>query len=292
MKFLNMYVNGANRTFETGGNGTFSFTLDTRHKGDEFSLYSIPDTGYKLEGIYSTGTGNLITQKTTYHFTPKASGYKISFALDPDSYKYTLMPGDSQSYKSKYLQAAIKRLSELGYCTYEGNESVYSEPLVQAAVKFQVINDISNTGNIGKTTWRTLFSENAKPMVSEWEYPQVLADYEARKALEKEAAEKLANVKIKASSAAVKGAMKLSWTVTDKASGEAVTEGIDGYEIYKSTSKTSGYSFLNSTGGKAFKNTTKLTKGKRYYYKIRAYKLVGDKKIYSAYSNVTYKIAK
>lgn len=292
MKFLNMYVNGANRTFETGGNGTFSFTLDTRHKGDEFSLYSIPDTGYKLEGIYSTGTGNLITQKTTYHFTPKASGYKISFALDPDSYKYTLMPGDSQSYKSKYLQAAIKRLSELGYCTYEGNESVYSEPLVQAAVKFQVINDISNTGNIGKTTWRTLFSENAKPMVSEWEYPQVLADYEARKALEKEAEEKLANVKIKTSSAAVKGAMKLSWTVTDKASGEAVTEGIDGYEIYKSTSKTSGYSFLNSTGGKAFKNTTKLTKGKRYYYKIRAYKLVGDKKIYSAYSNVTYKIAK
>ena len=159
-------------------------------------------------------------------------------------------------------------------------------------MKFQVINDISNTGNIGKTTWRTLFSENAKPMVSEWEYPQVLADYEARKALEKEAEEKLANVKIKASSAAVKGAMKLSWTVTDKASGEAVTEGIDGYEIYKSTSKTSGYSFLNSTGGKAFKNTTKLTKGKRYYYKIRAYKLVGDKKIYSAYSNVTYKIAK
>lgn len=292
MKFLNMYVNGANRTFETGGNGTFSFTLDTRHKGNEFSLYSIPDTGYKLEGIYSTGTGNLITQKTTYHFTPKASGYNISFALDPDSYKYTLMPGDSQSYKSKYLQAAVKRLSELGYCTYEGNESVYSEPLVQAAVKFQVINDISNTGNIGKTTWRTLFSENAKSMVSEWEYPQVLADYEARKALEKEAEEKLANVIIKASSAAVKGAMKLSWTVTDKASGEAVTEGIDGYEIYKSTSKTSGYSFLNSTGGKAFKNTTKLTKGKRYYYKIRAYKLVGDKKIYSAYSNVTYKIAK
>lgn len=292
MKYLNMYVNGADRTFEAGENGTFYFTLDTRCKGKEFSLYSKPDIGYKLEGIYSTGTGNLISQNTTYHFTPQASGYRLSFTVDPDSYKYTIMPGDSQSYKAKYLQAAVKRLSELGYCNYVGDETVYNDQLVQAAIRFQVINDISNTGNIGKTTWAALFSETAKPMVNEWEYPQVLADYEARKALEKEAEEQLANVKIKASSTAVKGAMKLSWTVTDSVSGEAVTEGIDGYEIYKSTSKTSGYSLLSSTGGTAFKNTTKLTKGTRYYYKVRAYRMVGEKKIYSPYSNVTYKLAK
>lgn len=292
MKFLNMYVNGANRTFEAGENGTFYFTLDTRCKGKEFSLYSKPDIGYKLGGIYSTGTGNLISQKTTYHFTPKAIGYRINFALDPDSYKYTIMPGDSQSYKAKYLQAAVKRLSELGYCSYSGNETVYNDPLVQAAVKFQVINDISNTGNIGKATWAALFSETAKPMVNEWEYPQVLAEYEARKAEEAAAQELLSGVKVKASSVASKGAMKLTWTVSDSVLGEAIADEIDGYEIYKSTSKTSGYSLLSSTGGTAFKNTTKLTKGKRYYYKVRAYKQVGEKKFYSPYSNVTYKIAK
>ena len=292
MKFLNMYVNGANRTFEAGENGTFYFTLDTRCKGKEFSLYSKPDIGYKLGGIYSTGTGNLISQKTTYHFTPKAIGYRISFALDPDSYKYTITPGDSQSYKVKYLQAAVKRLSELGYCSYDGNETVYTDPLVQAVIKFQVINDISNTGNIGKATWAALFSETAKPMVNEWEYPQVLAEYEARKAEEAAAQELLSGVKVKASSAASKGAMKLTWTVSDSVLGEAIADEIDGYEIYKSTSKTSGYSLLSSTGGITFKNTTKLTKGKRYYYKVRAYKQVGEKKIYSPYSNVTYKIAK
>lgn len=292
MKFLNMYVNGANRTFEAGENGTFYFTLDTRCKGKEFSLYSKPDIGYKLGGIYSTGTGNLISQKTTYHFTPKATGYRISFALDPDSYKYTIMPGDSQSYKAKYIQAAVKRLSALGYCSYDGNETVYTDPLVQAVIRFQVINDISNTGNIGKATWAALFSETAKPMVNEWEYPQVLAEYEARRAEEAAAQELLSGVKVKASSAASKGAMKLTWTVSDSVLGEAIADEIDGYEIYKSTSKTSGYSLLSSTGGTAFKNTTKLTKGKRYYYKVRAYKQVGEKKIYSPYSNVTYKIAK
>lgn len=292
MKFLNMYVNGADRTFEAGENGTFYFTLDTRYKGKEFSLYSKPDIGYKLDGIYSTGTGNLISQKTTYHFTPKSIGYRINFALDPDSYKYTIMPGDSQSSKVKYLQAAVKRLSELGYCSYSGDETVYNDPLVQAAVKFQVINDISNTGTIGKATWSALFSGTAKPMVNEWEYPQVLAEYEARKAEEAAAQELLSGVKVKASSVASKGAMKLTWTVSDSVLGEAIADEIDGYEIYKSTSKTSGYSLLSSTGGTAFKNTTKLTKGKRYYYKVRAYKQVGEKKFYSPYSNVTYKIAK
>ena len=119
-----------------------------------------------------------------------------------------------------------------------------------------------------------------------------MAEYEARKAEEAAAQELLSGVKVKASSAASKGAMKLTWTVSDSVLGEAIAGEIDGYEICKSTSKTSGYSLLSSTGGTAFKNTTKLTKGKRYYYKVRAYKQVGEKKIYSPYSNVTYKIAK
>ena len=104
--------------------------------------------------------------------------------------------------------------------------------------------------------------------------------------------ELLSGVKVKAASTASKGAMKLTWTVSDSVLGGAITDQIDGYEIYKPTSKTSGYSLLSSTGGTAFKNTTKLTKGKRYYYKVRAYKQVGEKRLYSPYSNVTYKIAK
>lgn len=292
MKFLKMYVNGADRTFEAGDNGTFYFTLDTRYKGQEFSLYSKPDVGYKLGGIYSTGTGAFVSDKTTYHFTPKAAGYRLSFVLDPDSYKYTIMPGNSQSYKVKYLRAAVKRLAELGYCTYTGNETVYSESLVAAAVKFQVINDISNTGNIGKLTWAALFSDTAKPMVSEWEYPQVLAEYEERKAEESQAEELLAKAEIHAFSEATEGSVRITWDAFDSLSGEAFADEFDGFEIYKSTSKTSGYTLLGSTDGNTFNNITNLTKGKRYYYKVRGYKDVGEKRFYSSYSNVTYRVAK
>ena len=87
MKNLKLYVNGRNRSFTAGDNGTFCFTLDTRYKNSSLSLYSDPDIGYKLGGVYSTGTGNRLSTKTSYHFTPKAVGYSIRFVLNPDSYK-------------------------------------------------------------------------------------------------------------------------------------------------------------------------------------------------------------
>ena len=69
----------------------------------------------------------------------------------------------------------------------------------------------------------------------------------------------------------------------------------DGYEVWKSTSKTSGYKLVRDTAGSGkttYKNTSGLKKGTRYYYKVRAYKLVNDEKIYTGWSNVTYKKAK
>ena len=112
-----MWLNGQNRTFTAIGNGTFSFTLDTRYTNEAFSLYSAPDVGYKLEGVYSTSTGEKLSTKKTWHFTPNAAGYEIRFVLNPDSYKYTLIPGDDvagdKDYKADYLTAAMKRLQEL-----------------------------------------------------------------------------------------------------------------------------------------------------------------------------------
>ena len=107
--------------------------------------------------------------------------------------------------------------------------------------------------------------------------------------------EELAAVSIKVTSTAVKGAMKLSWTTTAQAadgSGTVTAYEPDGYELWKSTSKTSGYTLLKECRGTVFKNTSNVQKGTSYYYKVRAYKIVGEKKIYTNWSNVTYKIAK
>ncbi len=311
MKDLTMYVNGSNRTFSAEGSGTFYFTYDKRYKNTSFSLYSKPDIGYKLQGVYSTGTGSRLSTKTIWHFTPKAVGYDIRFALDPDSFQYELAEGDSSQTKLPYVQAAAKRLAALGYYaptgyTYgsgydygytpltAGEETAFTAALKEAVIKFQVMNDLPNDGIIDAETWSVLFSEAAASMAaSDAEYQQILADYEVRIQQLRAAREELAAVSIQATSKAIKGAMKLSWTTTAQAADGSVTAyKPDGYELWKSTSKTNGYTLLKSCSGKAFKNTSNIQKGKRYYYKVRAYKIVGEKKLYTAWSNVTYKIAK
>lgn len=300
MKNLTLYVNGQNRAFAAGDNGTFYFTLDTRYTSSSLSLYSKPDIGYKLGGVYSTSTGNRLSTKTTYHFTPKASGYSIRFVLNPDSYKYYLGLGESRSSRLPYIRAAAKRLNALGYYnpneylygqTAVGEETSYTEALAEAVTKFQVMHDISNIGAIGSQTWSALFNDTAKAMVSDDEYSQILANYEAMKIQRAEATEQMNQLTVKASSTASKAAMNLTWSSSSSVLDIDSVQ-IDGYELWKSTSKTGGYQLLKSTTGKKFKNTSNIKKGTRYYYKVRAYREIGGQKIYSPWSNVTYKIAK
>ena len=60
---------------------------------------------------------------------------------------------------------------------------------------------------------------------------------------------------------------------------------ISGYEIYRSTSKNGTYSKITTTSNLNYINK-KLSKKKTYYYKIRTYKTVNNKKIYGSYSSI------
>lgn len=84
---------------------------------------------------------------------------------------------------------------------------------------------------------------------------------------------KVTGVKVAKSSSKV----KVSWA---NISGET------GYQISQSTSKskTKIVATYKTTSGKS--KTIKATKGKTYYYKVRAYKIVSDKKIYGPWSSV------
>lgn len=95
--------------------------------------------------------------------------------------------------------------------------------------------------------------------------------------------------KIKLSSTAGKGYMKLKWS---KAKGYKV----DYYQVYRSVKKGSGYTnkaIYTSKSGiqKTYKNTKLLKKGTRYYYKVRGVRVVDGQKIYTKWSNKTYRIA-
>lgn len=74
-----------------------------------------------------------------------------------------------------------------------------------------------------------------------------------------------------------KGKVNLSWT---NVSGES------GYQVYYATKKSGTYKKLTTTKANVYKYSKKLTKGKTYYLKVRAYKKVGSKTIYSDWSKV------
>ena len=61
--------------------------------------------------------------------------------------------------------------------------------------------------------------------------------------------------------------------------------GAVGYQIYYSTSKNGEYKKLESTSSLSYKKTG-LTKGKTYYFKVRAYKKVDGKTLFGAFSDI------
>lgn len=76
-------------------------------------------------------------------------------------------------------------------------------------------------------------------------------------------------------------AVKLTWKKLPEAKG---------YEIYGAASKSGKYTRKATLAGASRTSYTqkKLVKGRSYYYKIRSYRIVGGKKIYSSFSSVKY----
>ncbi|MDO4484963.1 MAG: fibronectin type III domain-containing protein [Bacillota bacterium] len=67
--------------------------------------------------------------------------------------------------------------------------------------------------------------------------------------------------------------------------------GAKGYKIYRATSKSGKYKCIKTTKSTSYTNKS-LKKGKKYYYKVRAYRVVDGKTKYSSYSAVKYIKAK
>lgn len=71
--------------------------------------------------------------------------------------------------------------------------------------------------------------------------------------------------------------IKVSWTNISKRA--------TGYEVHMSTSKNGTFNSIGTTTNTSFTKVN-LTKGKTYYFKIRAYRTVDGQKIYSLYSGI------
>ena len=96
------------------------------------------------------------------------------------------------------------------------------------------------------------------------------------------------SLKVKTSTKAYKGYIKVSWKVT----GDA--EVADGYQIYRSTKATSAGKKIYTTKkatSRSYKNSS-VKKGTKYYYKVRAFKVVDGVTYYSDWSTRGIRTAK
>ena len=94
---------------------------------------------------------------------------------------------------------------------------------------------------------------------------------------------KTASVTAPATVKGVKVTKKSATSVTVKWSKAA---GASGYQISRSTSKTKNGTLTTISGISATSKVLKPTRGKKYYYKVRAFQKVGSSKIYGAWSSV------
>lgn len=67
--------------------------------------------------------------------------------------------------------------------------------------------------------------------------------------------------------------------------------GANGYKLYRATSRSGSYKLVKTTSSTSFRDRS-LKKGKKYYYKLKAYRKVDGKLKYSSYSAVKYTTAK
>lgn len=100
---------------------------------------------------------------------------------------------------------------------------------------------------------------------------------------------KATQIKLKSKLVKVKGktAISLTWSETGDAK-------IDGYEVRRSVKKNSGYGTkpYKQTKSTKYTNAKSLKKGRTYYYKVRGYKIIDGKKVYTKWSNKAWRAVK
>lgn len=97
---------------------------------------------------------------------------------------------------------------------------------------------------------------------------------------------KATQIKLKSKLVKVKGktAISLTWSKTGDAK-------LDGYEVRRSVKKNSGYGTkpYKLTKSTKYTNSKSLKKDRTYYYKVRGYKIIDGKKVYTKWSNKAWR---
>ncbi len=236
----------------------------------------ISDKDEITSGTLKTGEGTYRVVKTVYTMT---SGSSKIYRTSVYSNEFTYKKGSSTTVKvsaptsvkaasAAYNKVKIswnKAADASGYEVYQYNAKT------KKYVKVATVKGTSYTKS-GLTTG-TVYSYKVrayKTIDKKNIYGSYSKTVSAKPSLGKVAGVKTVNISGKA--------VKVTWKKVS---------GANGYKLYRSTKKNGSYKLVKTVkGSKAVKYTNKkLKKGKTYFYKVRAYKTVGKKKVYGNYSS-------
>ena len=235
-----------------------------------------PSTNYTSLGVLKIG------QKVEILGTDSATGwYKIKYNNGYGYVSNKYLKIDSSNQQSPTLSKPTVKVSSNSY-----NSNKLSWNKVKGASGYEVLRATSKTGTYKSvktiTSGSTVSYTDTKLATGKTYYYKVRAYRTVDKKRVYSSYSSIVSAKpvLKTPSVKLTSGSKKATIKWEKISGAS------GYEVYRATSKSGKYSKIKTIT----KNSTvsyvnsSLTKNKTYYYKVRAYRTVNGKKIYSSYS--------
>ena len=251
---------------------------NTNSKADGYEIYRSQTAGERGSVIKTVKDRNTLsmtagtTPGTTYYYTVRPY---ILVDGSPAGNLYSEQVSGKTTLSAPSLKAASASYSSVkltwskvtgaqGYKIYRYSSSTKKYGLIKTITR----SDTVSYTNTGRTTGTTYY----------YKVSAVRGSAEGALSGKAGAAPKLSTP----SSFKVKAGKKSAAVSWKKVSGA------NGYVVYRSTKSKSGFKAVKTiTKGSTVKYTNKsLKKGKTYYYKVRAYRTVNKKKVYSSYTKV------
>lgn len=251
---------------------------NTNSKADGYEIYRSQTAGERGSVIKTVKDRNTLsmtagtTPGTTYYYTVRPY---ILVDGSPAGNLYSEQVSGKTTLSAPSLKAASASYSSVkltwskvtgaqGYKIYRYSSSTKKYGLIKTITR----SDTVSYTNTGRTTGTTYY----------YKVSAVRGSAEGALSGKAGAAPKLStptSFKVKAG----KKSAAVSWKKVS---------GANGYVVYRSTKSKSGFKAVKTiTKGSTVKYTNKsLKKGKTYYYKVRAYRTVNKKKVYSSYTKV------
>lgn len=235
-----------------------------------------PSTNYTSLGVLKIG------QKVEILGTDSATGwYKIKYNNGYGYVSNKYLKIDSSNQQSTTLSKPTVKASSSSY-----NSNKLSWNKVKGASGYEVLRATSKTGtykSVKTITSGSTVSYTDKSLATGTTYYYKVRAYrtvDKKRVYSSYSSIVSAKPVLKTPSVKLTSGSKKATIKWEKISGAS------GYEVYRATSKSGKYSKIKTIT----KNSTvsyvnsSLTKNKTYYYKVRAYRTVNGKKIYSSYS--------